>query len=227
MGLGEENVLFVGGYGKGTANRNTPCNNDPVLDVAVDATVDVGAVGTVQLVFDDDAADGVENCCEGVLNGTFRPVDSLSRCVALASQPRAVSGLTQGCSSVDRYEGLSPKGEWVLSIYDGDVDALSGRLLAWGLTFQVVPCDRQYAWSEMGASTAMHKPPERHDATAVAVDDSWFIFGGRTNSELNDLWRYDVGAEPHGHSHQTLFAHSLCTHHPPCLLAQSRTRGRT
>ena len=172
MGLGEENILFVGGYGTGTANRNIPCSVDGTEDDPLDLDVDLSAEGEDILIFDDEADLGVEACCEGALNGTFRPVDSLRR-----------------------YEGLPPTGEWVLNIYDGDVDGLTGRLIDWGITLDLVPCNREYRWTELGASTALVKPEARHDATAVAVGHSWFMWGGRTYREFQDLWRYDMDTD--------------------------------
>ena len=218
MGLGEENILFVGGYGTGTANRNIPCrcvcasvggaalgahglcalsSVDGTEDDPLDLDVDLSAEGEDILIFDDEADLGVEACCEGALNGTFRPVDSLRRyvvCLFLALAALSAVPTVYTCGGDARYEGLPPTGEWVLNIYDGDVDGLTGRLIDWGITLDLVPCNREYRWTELGASTALVKPEARHDATAVAVGHSWFMWGGRTYREFQDLWRYDMGA---------------------------------
>lgn len=93
-----------------------------------------------------------------------------------------------------RYTGLPPTGEWVLNIYDGSVDGLKGHLYEWGITMNLVPCNREYSWTQLGASTASNRPPARHDATGVVVGHSWFIWGGMTHTKLEDMWRFDLGA---------------------------------
>lgn len=47
------------------------------------------------------------------------------------------------------FNGLRPHGEWVLGLYDNDVDDKKGEVLSFKLHFTVQECDSTVHWKEI------------------------------------------------------------------------------
>ena len=129
------------------------------------------------LVFDDDAVISVAASeARAPFRGHYRPVEKLST-----------------------FHGLRSRGDWVLGVYDYDIDHMEGSVLDYRLHFTVAECDQTFHWRELTASdVSARKPDPRAQHANMVVGDSLFIFGGRGRGSgqtqhpklLHDLWRF-------------------------------------
>lgn len=165
LAQGEPTLLFMGGLGSGvsSANPSLPCFDEPANQQN----------NATEIWFYDDAERSASVCCppgggpRGEWHGDYRPLDSLSR---FREQP--------------------PTGEWKLDIYDKKVNGRRGRIFHWAVEFRTAPCNREYEWILRHDGFGL-APEARHDATGCVVDRSWYVMGGRAETETWDLWRYD------------------------------------
>ena len=151
--------------------------------------------------FDDNSAQPIADCCQaddgsiynGYMDGRYRPVDSLERCARPLISPSGVFGsMLLRLLCVSRYRGLPANGTWKLALYDPYMNSVNGTLLAWGVRVHTGPCNRRYRWQKL--TPANTGPSPRYDATAVVVDRSMFVFGGRAVGIFDEMWRFDRGA---------------------------------
>lgn len=127
-------------------------------------------------VFSDDATLPVSTSeFVSPFTGTFQPIEPLST-----------------------YAGLRASGEWVLGVYDHDVDGLKGKVEDVSLRFTTQECDQTFHWTPLlghhqnntasststssGSASANDDnvwPSPRAQHAAVVVDQSMFVYGGR------------------------------------------------
>ena len=105
------------------------------------------------------------------------------------------TGKFQPVEPLSTYAGLRPSGEWVLGVYDHDVDGLKGKLEDVSLRFTTQECDQTFHWTPLlghhqndtdssstssgSANSEKQWPAPRAQHAVVVVDHSLFVFGGR------------------------------------------------
>ena len=134
--------------------------------------------GRRQLTFSDTFTTTLEDY-DGDLSGDFVPLERLSV-----------------------YNNLPAGGDWTLRVYDSDVDGLVGTLHSWDIEFTMEKCTPEYTWEQITVSTGT--PPVRFEHSSLAVDTSMFVYGGRNEKPLHDLYRLDYTGTSTGSAWTTL-----------------------
>jgi len=101
------------------------------------------------------------------------------------------TGQFQPMEPLSTYAGLRASGEWVLGVYDHDVDGLRGKVEDVSLRFTTQECDRTFHWtpllgghqndttSSASANDDDTWPSPRAQHAVAVVDQSMFVYGGR------------------------------------------------
>ena len=126
--------------------------------------------GQRTMVFTDKAENTLMGY-DGDIQGTFRPVE-----------PLAI------------FKNLPAAGEWTLMLYDREVDGNVGVLESWDVEFTMEKCTPTYSWTNIGSSVTGTGPSKRFEHTAIVVDNSMFVYGGRADEYLYDMFRLDYVA---------------------------------
>jgi len=126
------------------------------------------------LLFSDDAEESVLSRSRLPNKGTYRPASG---------------------SLKETFQRLAVDGEWKLTISTSKSSVVnyytngSSSLLDWKLHLQTCSCTPRVKWERILSVPSSFQP--RYGHTAIAINDSIFIYGGFAQHRLNDLWRFD------------------------------------
>lgn len=116
------------------------------------------------------------------------------------------------------FEGSQTNGAWVLSIYDRDIDNMSGTLLGWKLHMNVHYCSEGVQWTKLSNNSNSCEETiitdgkaenrickndckrhtdlkevfyPRYGHTSVAIGNDMFIIGGNSHQVMTEIWRFN------------------------------------
>jgi len=163
--------VFLWGPGPNTHDAYIPPPNHKGFSIKLfesrDGTFSGCGKNLINTVFDDSAPRLLGDCCPSPFTGRFKPEDRLYS-----------------------FYHLPARGPWSLQVLDDTVDGRNGSVVNWTLSFTLERCTPTYTWTRINTTNT---PPARYQHSAIAVDTSLFIMGGRGDARFLDIWRIDLG----------------------------------
>ena len=151
------------------------------------------------------------------MNITF--TDSADKSILDYSSRIPKEGIFQPAENLgSHFEGSPTNGQWVLSIFDSNIDQMKGTLINWKLHFDVTYCNEGIHWSKLSTNSnscgdtiindgksenrncsddcGRHEITReifypRHSHTAIAVENDVFVIGGYAHGIMSEIWRFN------------------------------------